>query len=77
MNAEEHESFQISVCVIFQINMPRHGIAVSGGSFISSFFLKTSILFSPVAAPTYMPPKSGQCPPTLLYLGVLNYLNVG
>lgn len=76
MNAEEHESFQISVCVIFQINMPRHGIAVSGGSFISSFFKTLHTVF-PSGCTNLHAPQEWTMPPTLLYLGVLNYLNVG
>ena len=72
MNIGVHVSFQISVFVFFRY-IPGSGIAGSNGSLILVFW-ETSILFSTVAAPTYIPTNSVQGFPFLYILANICYL---
>ena len=72
MNIGVHVSFQISV-LLFSDILPRSGIAGSYGS--SSFsFLRTSILFSTVAAQIYIPTNNVQGFPFSHILANICYL---
>ena len=72
MNIGVHVSFRISVFIFFRYT-PKSGIAGSHSSSIFSF-LGTSILFSTVAAPMYIPINSAQGFPFLYILVNICYL---
>ena len=72
MNIGVHVSFQIRVFVFFNY-IPRSRIAGSYGNSFSAF-TETSILFSIVAAPIYIPTNSGGGFPFLYILSSIYYL---
>ena len=72
VNIGVHVSFRISVFIFFRYT-PKSGIAGSHSSSIFSF-LGTSILFSTVAAPMYIPINSAQGFPFLYILVNICYL---
>ena len=59
LNIGVHVSSRINVFV-FSEYIPRRGLSGSRGSPLFSLFLRTSILFSIVAAPIYIPTSSVQ-----------------
>ena len=59
MNIGVHISFQIRVFALFR-KTPKSGVAGSYGSSIFRFLWRTSVLFSIVAAPIYIPTNSAQ-----------------